>query len=457
MGSSPSKSINSIRAGDIATYVSSLGNNFKAYEASIRDSGITAKELALITDEELNQLLDSLCVINRLHRRKLTSVCRKQLRRFDEGECDTCSTSSSALSSASPPQRIVGTLPASLFSTTAPPLNRGSSLGCASLDSDAGSSPGLACAPTPTPPPPMPLSGQFENMCVAQSAEALSLLVIMENQKRLLNTKSRPDGPPEGKAAIVLTDVQGSTALWEADPVAMRTALQMHDDIIRVIRADNGGYEIDTEGDAFFMAFHCAKDALTFAISLQDALREADWSDEILALPEACQLGNNRGLRVRIGIHMGTVTTRRNAVTGRLEYTGETMDRAREVEAIADGGQILTTRSTFQAASTAARIKDLGDGVVEVIHGEGTRSRRPSLGTGSIRSLPAINLPGMTDSENDAQSTSKRITESRRSKRRTSINKSVKSAGSDKNRRRRPKRSVSMPTAALACARSAAD
>ena len=224
----------------------------------------------------------------------------------------------------------------------------------------------------------MAMPGQLENMSVMNSMEAWSLLVNMENQKRLLSKDSKPSGPPEGKAAIVLTDVQGSTALWEADPKAMRHALNLHDDIIRALRAEHGGYEIDTEGDAFFLAFHSAKDALTFALDLQETLNEADWEDDILAQPEACEEGKHRGLRVRIGIHMGPVKTCRNAVTGRLEYSGATMEKARMVEAMAEGGQIFTTRSTFDAANMTTRIEEHGNDIVRVM------PRRSSRGTVSL-------------------------------------------------------------------------
>ena len=167
------------------------------------------------------------------------------------------------------------------------------------------------------------------------------------------------------------------------------------------------------------MAFHTAKDALTFAINMQEALRQAKWKEDILAQPEACEIGNQRGLRVRVGIHYGPVTKRSNAVTGRLEYTGETLHRAREVEKMADGGQILTTRSTFDAASTSARLKDLGDGIVEVLYQvRSNMPRRPSLGAGSTHSLMSLG------------SAAQRLSEGRK-KRRNSIKKSISRIGSE--------------------------
>ena len=193
------------------------------------------------------------------------------------------------------------------------------------------------------------------------------------------------------------------------------------------------------------MAFHTAKDAITFALNLQEELRQAHWKDDILSQPEACECGNNRGLRVRIGIHYGPVTKRTNAVTGRLEYTGATLNRARELEKMALGGQILTTRSTFDTAAMAAQVKDLGDDVVKILCRERkVSSRRPSMGGGSSHSLRSLGSAAVRLSEG-------------RKKRRSSIKKSFSTLGCDQQSikskprvRRTPSRSKSMSEAEAA-------
>ena len=58
---------------------------------------------------------------------------------------------------------------------------------------------------------------------------------------------------PEGMVAIVLTDVEGSTSLWETNPQAMKEALSMHDSIQRKTREKHLGYEIDTGMFLFLM------------------------------------------------------------------------------------------------------------------------------------------------------------------------------------------------------------
>ena len=38
--------------------------------------------------------------------------------------------------------------------------------------------------------------------------------------------------PPSGTVTFLLTDLEGSTRMWEQDPVAMKTAMVRHDEIL---------------------------------------------------------------------------------------------------------------------------------------------------------------------------------------------------------------------------------
>ena len=60
---------------------------------------------------------------------------------------------------------------------------------------------------------------------------------------------------PGSIVTLVFTDVEGSSRLWQALPDATRDALQVHDDVLRRVAGQHGGYEIRTEGDAFKFAF----------------------------------------------------------------------------------------------------------------------------------------------------------------------------------------------------------
>jgi len=428
MGVGSSKTVEEVSAEDIADFVAALGSAFQQYESTLRVSGICGRELANLPDDDcLNVVLDSLGITNRLHRRKLVSVCRKQLQ-----DPNCYATNISIASGYSDDGSIAsgksGYMPYPNTSNSSVG-SQGSFIQASSRTAQANTNvyrssagDGSVCASRSSGHSKPAMSGAMEMMGLGQAQEALSLLVTMQNQKQLLREADRPSGPPEKKAAIVLTDVQGSTALWEADAVAMRQALNLHDEIIRELRAEHGGYEIDTEGDAFFLAFHSAEDAMKFALSLQEHLREADWSDDILRLKEACEckITHNRGLRVRMGIHMGPVATTKNAVTGRLEYTGPTMDRAREIEGMADGGQILASEETYEAASIAVQTKlTKYEGVVQISCAERNGKRRTSMGSGM-------------GSLNGSNHTITSLASSRRSRRnrRGGMNGNVSSAGS---------------------------
>ena len=52
-----------------------------------------------------------------------------------------------------------------------------------------------------------------------------------------------------GEVTIIYTDVQGSTALWEADPLVMKRATDIHDSVIRKCYANHGEYKVITEGN----------------------------------------------------------------------------------------------------------------------------------------------------------------------------------------------------------------
>eukprot|EP00755_Sulcionema_specki_P015477 Sspe_Gene.59506::Locus_32681_Transcript_2_2_Confidence_1.000_Length_3088::g.59506::m.59506 len=128
--------------------------------------------------------------------------------------------------------------------------------------------------------------------------------------------------PPYGtEVAIVFTDIQASTAIWNTTQTGMKKAMVLHDRVLREAIAVHNGYEVKTIGDSFMVAFDTAVDAVLFALSVQEALVQTKWPDEILDHPlcQRCSLWG--GLRVRIGIHVGDAyELETNPVTGRADY-----------------------------------------------------------------------------------------------------------------------------------------
>ena len=78
--------------------------------------------------------------------------------------------------------------------------------------------------------------------------------------------------PPSGTVTFLLTDLEGSTRMWEQDPVAMKTAMVRHDEILEKTVAAHRGQVFARMGDGMATAFATARDAVSAAAKFQRAL-----------------------------------------------------------------------------------------------------------------------------------------------------------------------------------------
>ena len=140
---------------------------------------------------------------------------------------------------------------------------------------------------------------------------------------------------PRGTVTFLFTDIEGSTRLLHDLADAYPHALAEHRRALRAAFARHDGVEVDTQGDAFFVAFARASDAVAAAEDGQRALADGPF-------------------RVRMGIHTGepTVTTE--------GYTGLDVHRAARIAAAASGRQILMSQATRDLAGRTD-IHDLGE------------------------------------------------------------------------------------------------
>jgi len=152
---------------------------------------------------------------------------------------------------------------------------------------------------------------------------------------------------PTGVVTFLLTDIEGSTRLWEGEPDAMREALTRHDSIVNTCVRRLNGYVVKSkgEGDSVFAVFPHARDAVTAALVLQCALGAEKWS-------------TSRPIRVRMAIHTGPIELREG------DYYGPTVNRCARLRALAHGGQVLisgaTARLTQGQLAPGASLQDLG-------------------------------------------------------------------------------------------------
>src|SRR5881398_2051747 len=139
---------------------------------------------------------------------------------------------------------------------------------------------------------------------------------------------------PTGTVTFLFTDIEGSTRLLHELGDAYADALAEHRRVLREAFARHGGVEVDTQGDAFFVAFARASDALAAAREGQEALREP--------------------IRVRMGIHTG------EPIVTDEGYVGIDVHRAARIAGVGHGGQVLVSQSTRELAG-ADGLHDLGE------------------------------------------------------------------------------------------------
>src|SRR4051794_23477486 len=132
---------------------------------------------------------------------------------------------------------------------------------------------------------------------------------------------------PRGTVTFLFTDIEGSTRLLH-DLGEQRYAAELgeHRRVLREVFSKHGGVEVDTQGDAFFVAFPTAPGAIVAAREAQAAL----------------------SIPVRMGLHTGTPLLTDEG------YVGADVHRAARIAAAGHGRQILVSAST-------AALLDAGD------------------------------------------------------------------------------------------------
>ena len=136
---------------------------------------------------------------------------------------------------------------------------------------------------------------------------------------------------------FLFTDVEGSTALLRRlGSDAYAKELARHRLTLREVIDRHHGVEVDTQGDAFFVAFASARRAVAAALSGQEALK-------------AGVIG------VRMGLHTG------EALPTDEGYVGLDVHRAARIAGVAHGGQVVISAATRQLLGSDVEVRDLGE------------------------------------------------------------------------------------------------
>ena len=80
-------------------------------------------------------------------------------------------------------------------------------------------------------------------------------------------------GLPTGTVTFLFTDVEGSTRLLQEHGAGYAELLAEHRRVLRDAFARHAGVEVDTQGDAFFVAFARAADAVAAAAEARAGAR----------------------------------------------------------------------------------------------------------------------------------------------------------------------------------------
>jgi class 3 adenylate cyclase len=169
----------------------------------------------------------------------------------------------------------------------------------------------------------------------------------------------RPVGPattlPAGFVTMVMTDIEGSTALVHRLGAGYREVIDEVWAILRRSVTDAGGHEVEARADEFFAAFEAPRAAVDAAVAVQRELLVHTWPDAL-------------DVRVRVGIHSGYPTSTES------NYIGMDVHTTARICSVGHGGQVVVSDNTREAVRAS-----VPDGV-----------RFKALGSHRLRGLPGM-------------------------------------------------------------------
>jgi DNA-binding SARP family transcriptional activator len=185
---------------------------------------------------------------------------------------------------------------------------------------------------------------ELERGILAQDSELAAPVASAEADR---DVGPAPAELPTGVVTFVLTDIEGSSGLWETDAEAMAAALELHDELVARIAQEHGGRVLKTkgEGDSTLTVFRRASDAVADAVEVHEALAATAWPGGL-------------DLRVRIAVHTGEAHEREG------DFFGPALNRAARLRNLARGGATVLSQATTEIVRdrlpAGAEVIDLG-------------------------------------------------------------------------------------------------
>jgi len=153
----------------------------------------------------------------------------------------------------------------------------------------------------------------------------------LRSERELGRTQARtPLQLPSGFVTMLMTDIEGSTALVDRLGDDYGALLDSVRAMLKDATTGVGGCVVEARADEFFAVFEAPSAALAMAVSVQRHLRTRSWDEDA-------------EVRIRMGVHSGYPTlTAEN-------YIGMAVHTAARVCGVAHGSQIVTTGDTKEA------------------------------------------------------------------------------------------------------------
>jgi predicted ATPase/class 3 adenylate cyclase len=150
---------------------------------------------------------------------------------------------------------------------------------------------------------------------------------------------------PVGVVTFLFTDIQGSTRLLRKLGDRYGEVLSTHNRLMRDAFRCHDGWEVDTQGDAFFICFASPQQAVAAAADAQRALCACPWPED---QPVLVRMGLHAGEPVVVGDH----------------YVGIDVHRAARICSAAHGGQVLLSARVLDLVGdrlpAGVAVRDLG-------------------------------------------------------------------------------------------------
>jgi predicted ATPase/serine/threonine protein kinase/DNA-binding CsgD family transcriptional regulator len=150
---------------------------------------------------------------------------------------------------------------------------------------------------------------------------------------------------PRGTVTLLFSDIEGSTSLLQQLGERYTQVLGECRHLLRAAFHQHHGHEVDMQGDALFVAFARATDAVSAAVTAQRALADHPWSEGV-------------SIRVRIGLHTGEPQLSPEG------YVGLDVHHTARIASAGHGGQVLLSQTTRDLVVNdlpeGVRLRDLG-------------------------------------------------------------------------------------------------